>query len=43
MHVSLFSDRLIIFQTYQFKEFRHFETTEQKNRVKQGLAFMIIL
>ena len=28
MHMSLFSDRLIIFQTYQFKEIRHFETTE---------------
>ena len=28
MHMSLFSDRLIIFQTCQFKEIRHFETTE---------------
>ena len=28
MHMSLFSDKLIIFQTYQFKEIRHFETTE---------------
>ena len=28
MHMSLFSDRQIIFQTYQFKEIRHFETTE---------------
>ena len=31
MHINLFSDRLIIFQTYQFKEIRHFETTEEKN------------
>ena len=28
MHMSLFSDRLIIFQTYQFKEITHFEATE---------------
>ena len=28
MHMSLFSDRLIIFQTYQFKDIKHFETTE---------------
>ena len=28
MHMSLFSDRLIIFQTYQLKGIRHFETTE---------------
>ena len=28
MHMSLFSDRLINFQAYQFKEIRHFETTE---------------
>ena len=28
MHMSLFSDRLILFRTYQFKEIRHFETTE---------------
>ena len=31
MHMSLFSDRLIIFQTYQFKEIRHFENAEYKN------------
>ena len=31
MHMSLFSDRLIIFQAYQFKEIRHFETNELKN------------
>ena len=28
MDMSLFSDRLIIFQTYQFKRIGHFETTE---------------
>ena len=28
MHMRLFLDRLIIFQTYQFKEIRHFETAE---------------
>ena len=27
-HMSLFSDRLIIFEAYQFKEIRHFEITE---------------
>ena len=28
MHMSLFSDKLIVFQSYQFKETKHFETTE---------------
>ena len=28
MHMSLFSDRLIIFQAYQFKEIGHFGNTE---------------